>query len=216
MKFIYNDGGRSKYYTAKNVGDCATRAIANATGLDYQLVYKALSKLAGKPVRDGCPKRADKKLLTMLGWHWTATMTIGSGCKVHLREDELPNGTLVVAVSGHLTCVDNGTLIDTYDCSRGEERCVYGYWSKPSGWNRKTAESQIEAFLSPEKKTEKKPRRATKPTKPTKKPTKKPKRAKRAKKRVSEAVRIRRLEKRVEKLEALLQSALDIKATPSI
>jgi len=204
MKFIYDDGGRSQYYAAKDVGDCATRAIANATGCDYQLVYKALSKLAGKPVRNGCPKNADRKLLTMLGWKWTATMTIGSGCKVHLVESELPRGSLVVAVSGHLTCVDNGMLRDTYDCSRGGERCVYGYWQAPTtGFNNWIGNDILMNFISP-----KKPVLALKPKTPAKNTASKKKRHIKPKKRVSEATKIKRLEKRVEKLEELIKSLL--------
>ena len=55
-------------------------------------------------------------------------MLVGQGCQTHLREDELPNGTLIVKVSRHLTCVKDGVLYDTYDCTRDGERCVYGYW----------------------------------------------------------------------------------------
>ena len=133
MKFIYNDGGRSKYFKAANVGDCAVRAIAIATGIDYKQVYNDLKKLnGGKSCRNGTPKKVDKKYLTQLGWVWVPTMQIGQGCKVHLEADELPSGTLIVSVSGHLTCVKDGVLYDTYDCTRGGNRCVYGYWKAPT------------------------------------------------------------------------------------
>lgn len=132
MQFKHSDGGRSKYYTAEGVGDCAIRAIANATGKDYQEVYKALKELnGGKSCRNGTPKSVSKKYLMRLGWVWHPTMQIGEGCKVHLRAEELPKGTLIVQVSRHLTCVKDGVLIDTYDCSRDGERCVYGYWTAP-------------------------------------------------------------------------------------
>lgn len=36
MDFVYNDGGRSRYFKAKSVGDCVTRAIAIATRTDYK------------------------------------------------------------------------------------------------------------------------------------------------------------------------------------
>ena len=39
MKWIYNDGGRSKYYKATNVRDCVCRAIAIANNEDYKMVY---------------------------------------------------------------------------------------------------------------------------------------------------------------------------------
>ena len=57
-------------------------------------------------------------------------MLIGQGCKVHLTADELLKGTLIVAVSKHLTCVKDGVIYDTYDCSRDGSRCVYGYYVK--------------------------------------------------------------------------------------
>ena len=132
MKWIYDDGGRSKYFQANDVGDCAVRAIAIATGKDYLEVYNGLKELNnGKSCRNGTPKKVDKEYLRRLGWRWTPTMKIGSGCNVHLDENELPMGTLVVQVSKHLVCVKDGVIYDTYDCSRGGSRCVYGYWTKP-------------------------------------------------------------------------------------
>lgn len=59
----------------------------------------------------------------------TPTMAIGSGCKVHLRADELPTGRLVVSVSKHLVAVVDGVVHDTHDPRRGGTRCVYGYWT---------------------------------------------------------------------------------------
>ena len=129
MKFMYSDGGRSKYFKAQGVGDCVCRAICNATGEDYKKIYKLLSE-KGKSARDGVSKTKFKKVLKDLGWTWHPTMTIGSGCKVHLKESELPKGTLIVSVSRHLTCVKDGVIYDTYDCSRDENRCVYGYFTK--------------------------------------------------------------------------------------
>ena len=65
-----------------------------------------------------------------LGWQWTPTMRIGSGCKVHLRADELPAGRLVVSVSRHVVAVVDGVVHDTHDSTRGGSRCVYGYFEK--------------------------------------------------------------------------------------
>lgn len=142
MQFIYNDGGRNNYFKGK-AGDCVTRAIANATGLDYKVIYDAINDLAKteriskrkrgtSSARNGVYKSTIKKYLEkVLGWVWHPTMQIGQGCKVHLDADELPAGTLIVSVSKHLTCVKDGVIYDTYDCSRGGNRCVYGYWTKP-------------------------------------------------------------------------------------
>lgn len=140
MKWMYSDGGRSNYFKAEQVGDCVTRAIAIATGKDYKEVYDAINALAKQEreskrrkrssSRNGVRKDTWKKYLDSLGWVWHPTMQIGQGCKVHLREDELPDGVLIVSVSRHLTCVIDGCIFDTYDCSRDGNRCVYGYYMK--------------------------------------------------------------------------------------
>lgn len=141
MKFVYSDGGRSQYFKG-TTGDCVCRAIANATGLDYKAVYDMINTTAKgerltkknprrSNARNGVFRTTEKKVIeNLIGWEWHPTMRIGQGCKVHLTEDELPDGNLIVAVSGHLTCVKDGVLYDTYDCSREGNRCVYGYWKE--------------------------------------------------------------------------------------
>ena len=71
-----------------------------------------------------------KDYMVSLGFEWTPTMKVGSGCRVHLRPGELPKGRLVVAVSRHYTAVIDGTVHDIGDPCRGGTRCVYGYWRK--------------------------------------------------------------------------------------
>ena len=129
--FVYDDGGRADAGFKGEAGDCATRAIAIATGLPYREVYDALAKLAGKSVRDGTPARTSKRFLADLGWTWSPTMGIGTGCRVHLRARELPPGRLVVRCSKHWAAVIDGVIHDTHDPSRDGTRCVYGYWSGP-------------------------------------------------------------------------------------
>lgn len=141
MEFIYKDGGRSNYFKGKT-GDCVCRAICNATGEDYKKIYDLINQISknektgkrkkGKSnARTGCYKYTEKEIIeNILGWKWHPTMTIGSGCQTHLIESELPKGTLIVRLSKHLTCVKDGVLYDTYDCSRDGARCVYGYWTK--------------------------------------------------------------------------------------
>lgn len=141
MEFVYSTGGREKYYNIIKVGDCVTRAICNATNMDYKEVYDLINNYASREhitkrkkqkssARNGVSKDTTYRVLTDLGWKWIPTMFIGKGCQVHLNEKELPNGTLIVSVSKHLTCVKNHRLFDTYDCSRNGKRCVYGYYVK--------------------------------------------------------------------------------------
>lgn len=140
MEFIFHDGGRAAAGYKGTTGDCVTRSIAIATGKTYQEVYDALNHLAMRErigrrqrkrssSRTGVFRNTYQRYLESLGWHWTSTMRIGSGCQVHLRASELPQGTLVVKVSRHLTAVIDGVIYDTHNCSRGGTRCVYGYFS---------------------------------------------------------------------------------------
>lgn len=140
MDFVFHDGGRAAAGYKGLTGDCVTRSIAIATGKPYQEVYVALNRLAlvertGRRKRKcsnsrtGVFRRTYQRYLESLGWRWTSTMKIGSGCQVHLRASELPQGPLLVKVSRHLTAVIDGVIYDTHNCSRGGTRCVYGYFS---------------------------------------------------------------------------------------
>jgi hypothetical protein len=141
--FHFNDGGRLAAGYKGKAGDCVVRAIAIATGCPYQQIYDMVNRAAvhertGKRkrgtsnARTGVYKTSIKRVMKSLGWVWTPTMQIGSGCTVHLRAGELPPGRLVVSVSKHLTAVIDGVIHDTHDCSRRGTRCVYGYWQAPT------------------------------------------------------------------------------------
>lgn len=151
MKHVYDDGGRSAAGYDGKAGDCVCRSVAIATGLHYRQVYDALAtgnanqrktcrslRNSGKrTARNGINVRCKwfKDYMAALGWRYTPTMGIGTGCKVHLADGELPMGRLIVQVSRHFTAVIDGVIHDTHDPSRQGTRCVYGYWSEA---NRKT------------------------------------------------------------------------------
>lgn len=151
MNFKFNDGGRKQCGYKGSSGDCVTRAIAIATGKTYREVYdkmfieikefaatkrSAAAKRAGRgggragtTPRNGISKKVyHKYLIEEMGMIWTPTMFIGQGCKVHLIENELPSGKLIVQCARHLTIVINGVINDTWNCSG---KCVYGYYSYP-------------------------------------------------------------------------------------
>ena len=128
MKWNYDDGGRSNYFKG-DARDCVTRAIAIATGIDYKEVYDTIKDLLQHTPRNSLTKKESKDIMHYFGFTWHPTMTIGSGCTMHLREDELPKGTIVCSVSGHYTCVKDGTIYDTFNPSRDGNRCVYGYYT---------------------------------------------------------------------------------------
>ena len=142
INIIFDDGGRKTAGFKGEASDCVARAIAIAADRPYREVYDALAHGNGMQRatrRTGrCPRSARngvitqrqwfKDYMTSLGFVWHPTMQIGSGCKIHLRADELPPGRLVVMVSKHSAAVIDGVLHDTHDCSRNGTRCVYGYW----------------------------------------------------------------------------------------
>lgn len=143
MTYTYNDGGRAAAGFKGETGDCVCRSISIATGKPYKEVYDLIAEFTkteklpkrvkgrGKSSpRLGVYKPTKRRVLESLGWVWVPTMKIGSGCKVHLRADELPAGRLVVQVSKHSVAVVDGIIHDTYDCSRGGTRCVYGYFKE--------------------------------------------------------------------------------------
>lgn len=130
MEYKYNDGGRSQYFKAKNVDDCVVRAIAIAKGLDYKEVYDKVWKIVGYSPRNGIKHKDVRSVMELYGFKWTSCMGIGTGCRVHMKEGELPkHKTIVVSLSGHISVVVDGVINDTYDPSRGGTRCVYGYWT---------------------------------------------------------------------------------------
>lgn len=165
IKFNYNDGGRAEAGFKGSAGDCVTRSIAIVTGKSYKEVYddlwdgieelsKGRSRAArqaaqgngrrGTTPRNGVNKKVYDKYLKSLGMKWVPTMLIGQGCKVHLREDELPKGRIICRLSKHLTAVIDGVVNDTFNPAREvhetgkingqfyaktSERCVYGYYT---------------------------------------------------------------------------------------
>lgn len=174
LDYVYDDGGRLAAGYRGSAGDCVVRAVAIAAQLPYSEVYDALSvgmrtqrrtrkSRVRASARDGVTVKRQwfKDYLRSLGWTWTPTMGIGTGCKVHLLADELPSGRLIVSVSKHYTAVIDSVIHDTHNpadrpgtiyppntlenipvgsvrLENGNgwlyqpHRCVYGYWARVS------------------------------------------------------------------------------------
>lgn len=167
MHFEFDDGGRARAGFKGSAGDCVARSIAIASGRPYTEVYEALARGTGSQRAGKRGKRAVsaahginttrkwfKDYMAGLGFRWVPTMGVGTGCRVHLHDGELPPGRLVVSVSKHYTAVLDGVIHDTRDPQREahtvepdrgqalkagqwrnpngicsvQRRCVYGYW----------------------------------------------------------------------------------------
>lgn len=157
MKFVYNDGGRAEAGYIGDTRDCVCRAIAIAAQRPYKEVYDLINKYAKNEritkrnpkrsnARTGCRKETAQKILKHYGFTWVATMHIGQGCTVHLRESELPKGRIVCNLSGHFAAVIDGVLHDTYDCTRDGSRILFcDTWQNPCGHIDKYADVRAEA-----------------------------------------------------------------------
>lgn len=140
MNFLYNDGGRKNAGYEEQAEDCVCRAIAIATEKPYQEIYDELNNLIkhsrqtkairGSGSRSGINRKIYHSYLTARGWTWYPCMSIGSGCKTHLKAGELPGGRIIARLSHHLVAIINGVINDIFDCSRNETRCVYGYYKQ--------------------------------------------------------------------------------------
>lgn len=133
--FTFHDGGRQAagYGRKSKRGDCVVRAIAIACERPYQRVVDDLNERAQLltcVTERGVSRDVYEPYLAELGWFWTPTMLIGSGCKVHLLATELPSGRLICRVSVHLVAVIDGVIYDNHDPRRNGTRCVYGYYRR--------------------------------------------------------------------------------------
>jgi hypothetical protein len=142
--FVKADGGRAEAGYKGTTKDCVARAICIATGKPYKEVCDLINQFAATE-RPGSKRKRGKRssamsgvfqattlrIMAHLGWKWTPTMGIGTGCKVHLKADELPKGRIICRVSKHLVAVIDGVIHDNGNPDRGGTRCVYGYWSAP-------------------------------------------------------------------------------------
>jgi hypothetical protein len=80
--------------------------------------------------RNGVFRKAYDRYLHSLAWTFHPTISIGSGCQVHLGAKELPTGRLIVRLSKHVAAVIDDVIHGTHDPSRRGTCCVYGYYSK--------------------------------------------------------------------------------------
>ena len=110
------------------VGDCTVRAISRATGESWDTVYCGLCveglRLCDMPTANhvwGAYLRRHGFRRRALPDDCPDCYTVADFCRDH------PNGTYVLAISGHVVCVSDGIYYDTWDS--GAESPAY-YWYK--------------------------------------------------------------------------------------
>lgn len=113
-----------KYYNANplknNVSDCATRAISLAEGTSWDYCYSKLSNLARQQgqmmdnvefIENYLDNRYPRQC------HYSKT--------INEFANEHSYGVYLCTMTGHITCVIDGCIYDTFDCGDRIMRCAW-------------------------------------------------------------------------------------------
>lgn len=112
----------------KNVGDCTVRAISRALNQDWETTYTGLA-LQGFIMRDmpsanhvwGAYLRRKGFSRYILPDTCPDCYTVAEFAREH------PHGIFILALSGHVICVENGNYFDTWNS--GDKVPLY-YWER--------------------------------------------------------------------------------------
>lgn len=108
----------------KNVGDCTVRAISKALNQDWYNTYFGLC-IEGAIKGDMPSSNAVwGSYLRRNGYHRALApddITVGEFAQ------ENPDGVYILALSGHVVCVEDGTIYDTWN---SENETVLYFWQK--------------------------------------------------------------------------------------
>ena len=124
MKFQYSDGGRSMYFSGV-VGDCVTRAFSIGLGKSYLEVYRLVNEIS-QLERNNMKTKSNRKrkdISSAVGGVYPETIKKVAkyfGLKFNAKTGkikELKGREYLVILYEHMTCVKNGIMFDTHDCS---------------------------------------------------------------------------------------------------
>lgn len=113
-----------RYFNANplnnTTADCTVRAISTAQGKTWDETYRELSRLAQ---REGVLFDDVNFIENYLDERYPRqcyySMTVGEFM------EEYPRGTYLVTMQGHITCIKDGILIDTFDCRDRKMWCCW-------------------------------------------------------------------------------------------
>jgi hypothetical protein len=141
MSFYWNDGGRAAAGFTGFCGDCVTRSIAIGTGLSYRTVYDELGDVANKTPRNGLSTEIANAYLEKAKW------TFEHFDDIEFDPITFPRGTYIVHLvhlhsrrAGHLSCVIDGVVHDTWNPAEDESYRLRGVWSSAANTNEETSQ----------------------------------------------------------------------------
>lgn len=112
------------------MGDCTVRAISKATGKGWGETYLAM---AVQGYLEGDMPSANAvwgAYLRRIGYRRYMVPDTCPDCYTVGRfADEHPKGTFILALSGHVVCVQDGVIYDSWN---SENEIVLYYWQKES------------------------------------------------------------------------------------
>lgn len=108
----------------RNVGDCTVRSISKALDQDW---YKTYFGLCIEGALRGDMPSANAAWGSYLRRHGFRRALAPEDVTVAEFADMHPSGTYILALSGHVVCIMDGTLYDTWDSSK--ETVLY-FWRK--------------------------------------------------------------------------------------
>jgi len=128
-QYVNDDGGRSKHYhNNSHHGDCAIRACAIATGMDYKDTFKELTDI-GLDVGDlANSPLVYSVFLERHGFTKNKTPKNAKGKKIGIREFVAiaPKGSIVALTRTHLVAIVDNVQRDTWL----DERCVNTFYHR--------------------------------------------------------------------------------------
>lgn len=109
---------------AINTEDCVLRAVSLAQGKTWDIVYDELSQLAKEKGMLFSDAEFVEGYLDSL---YPRTCYQNNGLTMTVGEfvENNPTGLFLVTMRGHITCVKNGILYDTFDC---RDRLIWCSW----------------------------------------------------------------------------------------
>lgn len=112
----------------KNVGDCTVRAISKATGKSWEDTYLALCMQGLIDCDMPSANAVWGNYLRKLGFRRHIVPDTCPECySVSDFARENPRGTFILALSGHVVCVQDGVIYDSWNS--GNETVLY-FWER--------------------------------------------------------------------------------------